>query len=607
MTPLPASAPRAGDFFIPARYWTWLGTPRAAAALVWLAAVACGLAFAHRALHWFDVPDYLTPERKRLDGNCGHAQIDFGGQWVMGRMIVTGNGRQLYHRQKQWQIVRESYPVADECPLQQYESPLPVHWRKVGRPDEDLQHDSTNLMSWFMGSDQEPAAAWKKVGGATALPFAQPVTGQPLVAVALEKAAADAVTPEVEAKLNEPHVGGPLYPPVHALFYAPLALIDRPQVAYQVLQLFCALLVPFTGYGVKVLTRGRIWWSVATLCLYAYPGMRGGLDLGQNPSISVCIAVWGWALASRGYNVAGGMMWGLFAFKPVWAAAFLLVPLLMRRWRFALAMVLTGAAFGLATLPLVGLDAWFHWLKIGGWAAKVYETNTNWIDLSRDLQGVVRRALIDFDKPDPERDTPLIHGLAWGLWGAVLATTVAVYTLRADRTRPTGVGAGFLFLGAYLTCFHFMYYDSLISAAALAVLFADPKRFVPLEPFALAPAEAQTPPARELTPAARTRPFGARMLCFVNSVPLTLVAALFLVENSFSGLELEATVGIGRLASPAADGSTHVKVPRVQGGSGVRYPLDTFVLMALWAWCGWCLLARREPEEMVVRSKVIKS
>jgi hypothetical protein len=178
----------------------------------------------------------------------------------------------------------------------------------------------------------------------------------------------------------------------------------------------------------------------------------------------------------------------------------------------------------------------------------------------------------------------------------VLNATVAIYALRADHRRATGVGAGFLFLGAYLSCFHFMYYDALLSAAALAILFADPKRFVRTEPFAVEPAAAapQVPPARELPSAAPTRPFTARMLGYVNSLPLTLVVGLFLVENSFNGMELEATMGIKRFATPAADGSTTATVPRVRVDTGVKYPTDTYLLLALWGWCGWRLLRGEE-------------
>ena len=117
------------------------------------------------------------------------------------------------------------------------------------------------------------------VGGAVVAPLAQPPTGNPFVALALEQHAADAVTPEVVAKVNEPVIGGPLYPPVHTIFYAPLGLIENPQHAYRAFQAFSLFVILLCGLGVKVLTRGRVWWSVATLCILLFPGTRGALDL----------------------------------------------------------------------------------------------------------------------------------------------------------------------------------------------------------------------------------------------------------------------------------------------------------------------------------------
>jgi hypothetical protein len=593
--PLPSPPP---GYVIPPRYWSWLGSSWTLAALVWAAAISCGVAFTYRSLHWFDNKPWQDPERRRADGNSGHAQIDFGGQWLMGRMLVTGHGRELYHRQRQWEVLRAGYPVGGEAPMQREQAPLPVALQKGTRPGEDWRHDAANLMNWFMGDKGDPRREWKKLGGAAAAPLG---AGNPLAVVALEAHAAEVVSPEVVAKANEPSIGGPLYPPVHALFYAPLGLIDRPQVAYHAFQVFCALLVPVAGLGVKVLTRGRIWWSVATLGLFTYPGLRGGIDLGQNPVLSLTIAIWGWALASRGRNAAGGMVWGLLAFKPTWAMAIFLVPLLMRRWRFCLAMVVTGAALGLATLPFVGLHSWFDWLRVGREANELYKVNNNWIHLSRDLQGLPRRVLLDFDNPhEDERRSDLIDALAMGLWGAVLGATAIVYLLRGDRSRPTGVGAGFLFLGAYLTCLHFMYYDVLVSAAALAVLFADPKQFLRTRTFAVEPVaeEPAVPAGRALTPpAAPPRPFGARMRGYVNSFAVTVVLAIYVQENSLSGMELEATVGIRDYATPAADGGTRAKVPRVKGDTGVNYPTDTFLLLALWGWCGVQLLRRRDEGE----------
>ena len=492
---------------------------RARAALCWLAALLCGASLTYRALHARDDPD-------RADGNGGHAEIDFGGQWLMGRMLVSGRGHELYHRRAQWDELRRAYPVAREAPGQSA-------WARPPRAASE-RHDAENLMHLFMGAD---APEWKRLGGAACAPLAVPP--HPLAAVASARAAADAVSPELVAQLNEPRIGGPLYPPVHALVYAPLGALD-PQPAYRAFQLLSALLVYAAALGVRVLTGGRVWCSVAALALFLYPGTRGALDLGQNSVLTLAVVVWGWALAARGYGTAGGAVWGLLAFKPVWAAALFLVPLLMRKWRFCAAMLGTGAALGALTLPLVGLHSWFDWLQNGREASALYTTNENCIDLSRDVQSLPRRALHDFTKPEAVRDTPLAAGLARGLWAAVFALTAAAYLWRGDRTRPTGLSAGFLFLGGYLSCFHFMYYDALISAAAVAVLFA----------------------AR----AARRSRFA-----------WACVAVGFAFENTLNAAQWKFALW------------------GVSFDTGVRFPWDTFALLALWAWAGLKLV--REGEE----------
>src|SRR5207245_1712477 len=119
------------------------------------------------------------------------------------------------------------------------------------------------------------------------------------------------------------------------------------QRAYALFQYLSISLVFLAGLGVKVLSGGRIWWSVASLVILMYPGCRTGMDLAQNPMMSLAILVWGWVLASRGgqphaaetataetanaaeagtvaearsvgrgYEWAGGAVWGLFVFKP---------------------------------------------------------------------------------------------------------------------------------------------------------------------------------------------------------------------------------------------------------------------------------------------------
>ncbi len=583
-------------YVIPSRLWAWIGNRRAIAYMLWVAALGAGAFFLWHALVWFNDPRSLPDERKRADGNSGHVQIDFGGQWVMGRMVVLGHANELYHRQRQWEVVRAGFPAEDESLVSREESIVPGSARRLGKAEDKLNHDADNLMNWFMGRDP---SEWKAIGGASVAPLGVNPFGNPLLTAALIQAAAEEVTPTVEAKLKEPAVGGPLYPPVHAFLYAPLGLIERPQVAYHVFQIIGVVMVVFTGLGVKVLTRGRVWWSVATLLLFLFPGMRGGLDLGQNPTVSLAIVVWGWALMSRGYMVGGGMVWGLFAFKPVWGLAFFLVPVLMRRWRFCGAMVLTGNALAAATLPFVGIQAWLDWLVVGREAAALYNVNSNWIHLSRDIQSIPRRILHDFTKSESERETALSFALAWALWGLILGTTAIIYFRFGDWRRMTGVGAAFLFFGAFLTCYRFMYYDVLLAAMGCIVLFADPLRFLRTQVFGLSlvPLPASFIAQRALcSPIGRSNLLAARSLGYVCSFPLTIFVLLLVYENMVSGMDLQATVAYGYFArvTSAQGGSTGFAIPKFQFDTGVNYPWETALVFLLWLWCGWTLCRGEE-------------
>src|SRR5205085_11367430 len=106
---------------------------------------------------------------------------------------------------------------------------------------------------------------------------------------------------------------------------------------------------------------------------------------------TLTVLVWGWVLVARGRPGWGCAAWGLLAFKPVWALAFFLVPLLTRRWRACLAMAGTGVTLAALTLPAVGWPAWVDWFRVGQEASATYEGDRNWICFSRDLLGIPRR------------------------------------------------------------------------------------------------------------------------------------------------------------------------------------------------------------------------
>ena len=217
-----------------------------------------------------------------------------------------------------------------------------------------------------------------------------------------------------------------------------------------------------------------------------FPGFNGAHELGQNAPLSLAILVWGWVLMSRGYFTAGGLLWGLLAFKPVWAAAFLLVPLLTGRWRTCIAMIAVGLAMIAVTLPFVGVEAWKDWMKVGEVANRTYNVDGNWIPLSRDLLGIPRRLLTDYSDENKDywgRDRWYAHVAGWVLWLFVFEATVRLSLFYRTRVKEfTGTGASFLLLGAWMSCLHFMYYDVLLGGLGFLVLLDHLRRVLDPQP-----------------------------------------------------------------------------------------------------------------------------
>jgi arabinofuranan 3-O-arabinosyltransferase len=344
---------------------------------------------------------------------------------------------------------------------------------------------------------------------------------------------------------EETGVGGPLYPPIHALLFYPFGLLP-PHPAYRLVQCLNFLLTFIIGFLAWKLTRGRLWASVAVGVLLGFPGYGGTISLGQNSLLSLALLLLGWLLMDRGRPWLGGAVWGLLAFKPVWAVSFFLVPLLMRRWRVCIAMALTGLALALLTLPLVGWHTWLEWLTVGRIASAHYTTDETWIFLSRDLQGVPRRYLLHFTEGiATDLNRLLSNRIGLGLWLTVAALTVFIALWHWRRPAGfSGTPAVFLLLGTFLSCFHFMYYDVLLAVLPVYLLLDDRR-------------------AAGFIPAGTS--LAARLL-------LVLLALLFLAPHTADGIDYLVTNGKPIFHSP---------------------PFDTFCLLALWAWCGWQWL--RDP------------
>jgi arabinofuranan 3-O-arabinosyltransferase len=418
--------------------------------LAWLVAVLAGTVALQAAWrHWED--------SRRNDGCGGHTSIDFGSSYMMGRMLVKGQGQFLYDRNHLRNVLTEAYPREDEDPTQLDKEPSDAEW----------------FMSWIMGSDSDDV---KKTYASCTLPLAAPdgLSAALLVAAGKEQA----WTEEKMAEAAKHRVGGPLYPPINALVAAPLGLF-RPLTAYHLRQYFDLFLVLLTAAGISVLSSGRLWMPVAATILLCYPGYFGNLHLAQTSCLALTMLVWGWVFLARGRPLLGGAVWGLLAFKPVWAVSFFAVLLLTRRWRACVGMLGMGLALALATLPFVGLNSWWDWLEIGREATFWYKIDSNWIHLSRDLLSMPRRYLLDWNVDYRQRDRLDAAILGWSLLAGVAFVTIAVALWRWREVRSTrGPKAAFLLLGGWLCCFHFMYYDVLLSYLPVMLLLVNPHLYL---------------------------------------------------------------------------------------------------------------------------------
>ncbi|MHB1423112.1 MAG: glycosyltransferase family 87 protein [Gemmataceae bacterium] len=540
--------------------------PRTRWILSWLITLAAAGFIAEEAWRSYN-------DSRRGNANYGHATIDFGGQWLMGRTIVEGQGRHLYDRNYLRRLAQRCFPEAVEIPKSQ-------------ASESASKSDAENLMDWMAGVDDPQTP---KVLASFLSPLA---ANNPLDETTVLASAEATWTAEWLEHVTAPRIGGALYPPIHALYYSPIALFP-PRLAYRVVQGIVLALVFFIGWMVERMTEGRVWWPVASLLVILFPGFTGCIVLGQNGLFTLTLALLGWWQLMRGREVRAGLCWALLAFKPVWAAAFFLVPLLTGRWRMAVSMAIAGVLQIVTTLPIVGWQSWQNWLQVGQEAAEEYRRQENWIFLSRDLLGLPRRWLLTYEgglakdlvwttgepsalavgSAEKPWDHPLLTALCGGLWATVLAITLlVVWRSRRRRQELTGLFPAFLLTGAIFSCYHFLYYDFVVAGLPVLLLFTEPRRYFQVR-FLNRSRDSQecmssvmrryyqpslndfTPPPMPLLPGGR----GPHWV--VAPVPPLLLALLLLAPP------------ISYIIDPA------YHFP----------PCDTLVLLILWAWCGFRL------------------
>src|SRR5579871_1718259 len=112
--------------------WRFIIDPWTRYVASWMLALGIAAHAQHFARHIFDSRILEQPARR--DGNSGHMSIDFGGQWLMGRMLMSGYGHELYNLHRQREIAQKAYPYSNEAP-------------------KATAHDSDDLLGAFMDTD----------------------------------------------------------------------------------------------------------------------------------------------------------------------------------------------------------------------------------------------------------------------------------------------------------------------------------------------------------------------------------------------------------------------------------------------------------------------
>jgi glycosyl transferase family 87 len=391
-------------------------------------------------------------------------------------------------------------------------------------------------------------------------------------------------------------VEGPLYPPTMGVLMLPFSLMP-PRPAHAVLALLYVQLTFFTGWLIRDITRHRLRVGEATLLVLLFPHFGMGVVLGQNPALTLAILTGGWALWARGWALSGGLVWGLLAFKPVFAIAVLLVPVLLWSVRMLLGLVSGCGLFFLATLVVYGFDlfqfsdgslalnpahAWRRWLTVGTNAATVYAYDVNWIWMSRDLISLPRRDMWNFHYLEEhwKAATGQVDWDAWGMQPVNLEPTPTDTELAALSPTPRASDRSTL-IGVALV-------GGVAGLTVLLTLISAIWRRLVLDP----PRDSDGSPVERLDHAFGPRPafilMGALLTCYhfmwYDLLTLALPAALLLADSSrlrWPGRIWLLFLGAGLLACTL----------NLAFGVGVTsLPFEVFLLLAAWLWAGMRML-----------------
>jgi len=241
-----------------------------------------------------------------------------------------------------------------------------------------------------------------------------------------------------------------------AFFYPPLFLLVVLPLA--TLPYWAALLLwNTTTLAACVAVLRRIGPpQLGLLPILAFPAVFVTAAHGQNAFLTT--ALMGAALLCLERRpILAGVCFGLLAFKPQFGVLVPIFLLVSWRWDTILAAGITVAAFGLATVAVLGFDVWPAWMAISGLAKEGLESHQIGHHKMQSLFAMVRLA-----------GGPI--ALAYAAQGIAAAIVVAVL-VAVTRKRPGSMAAGVVMVtGALLTTPFMLRYDLMLLAIPLCWL-----------------------------------------------------------------------------------------------------------------------------------------
>jgi hypothetical protein len=210
-----------------------------------------------------------------------------------------------------------------------------------------------------------------------------------------------------------------------------------------------------TGSGFIYVIRSLIPRNPLSWLVLVFPGTVVNFLYGQNGFLSAAILGGGLLLAER-HPFAGGCLLGLLSYKPQLA---LLIPLALaagRYWQALLGAVISGVTLILASLLLLGSDAWIAFFKNLPMAADYVNRATVWTNMPTVFAAA------------------RLQGASWELGSALQAIALIVAGLAVGwvwfRRAPLPIRGSVLAAGICLAAPHAFNYDLTILALPFAWL-----------------------------------------------------------------------------------------------------------------------------------------